>query len=150
MITDIYSQLTRDEGGCILHVYPDSKGIQTCLIGHNIEANPLPNYDLNNLTFADGDAVLKEDVERITARLIADIPWLTQLQSSDPVRFGVFQNMAFNMGAGGVMAFHHTLSDSQAGNWTQVGADMKASLWYTQVGGRAQRLVQQIITGVWQ
>ena len=69
--------------------------------------------------------------------------------SDDAVRFGVFQNMSFNMGVGGVMEFHHDLADTQAGNYAASGADMQASAWYTQVGARAQRLVQQMITGIW-
>src|SRR5271169_5889485 len=95
--TDIYSQLTRDEG-VRLSVYPDSRGFSTIGIGHNLDANPLPNYDLTNFTLADAEQVLQDDVARITAQLIADLPWVANL---DPVRQGVFQNMSFNMGVGG-------------------------------------------------
>jgi lysozyme len=148
-ITDIFSQLRRDEG-TRLTVYPDSRGFNTIGTGHNLDANPLPDYDLSNFTPDDAASVLKDDVARITARLLADIPWLAKLQQSDPVRFGVFQNMAFNMGVGGVMEFHHDLADTQAGNYAQAALDMKASAWYTQVGARAQRLCVQMATGVWQ
>jgi lysozyme len=146
-ITDIYSQLIRDEGGCVLHIYPDSMGIDTVYVGHNLVANPLPNL---NFTLAQGLQVLHDDVARITARLLADIPWLAGLQTSDPVRFAVFQNMSFNMGVGGVMAFHHDLADSQAGNYAAAALDMQQSAWYNQVGSRAQRLCVQMRTGVWQ
>jgi len=149
MITDIFSQLTRDEA-CILHVYPDSKGIDTVGIGHNLVANPLPFDVSNGITLAQAIQLLHDDVARITDRLLSDIPWLADLQKSDPVRFGVFQNMAFNMGAGGVEAFHHDLADTQAGNYAAAALDMKASAWYTQVGARAQRLCTQMLTGVWQ
>src|SRR5208283_3000588 len=125
--SDIYEQLLRDEG-MRLTVYPDSRGFDTIGIGHNIDANPLPNYDLTNFTLADAEQVLQDDVARITAQLIKDIPWLSNLQTSDSVRFGVFQNMAFNLGVGGVMEFHHDLADTQAGNYATAGADMKASL----------------------
>ena len=148
-ITDIYSQLTRDEG-IRLVVYTDTRGFSSIGIGHNLDANPLPNYDLSNFTMADAEAVLQDDVARITARLILDIPWLAGFKSTQPVRFGVYQNLAFNMGAGGVMEFHHALADAQAGNWVQCAADMRASLWYTQVGARAERLCTQMETGVWQ
>jgi lysozyme len=146
MITDIFSQLTRDEGGCVLHIYPDSKGIDTVYVGHNLEANPLADL---NFTLEQGMQVLQDDVARITAQLLADIPWLAVLQQSDPPRFGVFQNMSFNMGVGGVTKFHHTLADTQAGKYFQSALDMRASLWYTQVGDRAERLVQQMLTGEW-
>ena len=148
MITDIYSQLTRDEE-IRLMPYPDDRGFTTIGIGHNIDANPLP-YDVSNgITMAQALQILTDDVTRITAQLLKDIPWLSTLQASDAVRFGVFQNMSFNMGVGGVMEFHHDLADTQAGNYAASGADMQASAWYTQVGARAQRLVQQMITGIW-
>src|SRR5271166_5505449 len=44
----------------------------------------------------------------------------------------------------------HMLMDVQAGNYAQAASDMKTSLWYTQVGQRAERLTQQMMTGVWQ
>ncbi len=147
MITDIFSQLTRDEGGCILRVYKDSRGIDTVYVGHNLEANPLPDL---SFTYVQGAQVLQDDVTRITTCLLDDIPWLVSLQQSDSVRFGVFQNMAFNMGAGGVIEFHHDLADTLAGNYAQAALDMQQSAWYTQVGARARRLCIQMKTGIWQ
>jgi hypothetical protein len=41
-------------------------------------------------------------------------------------------------------------ADIQAGNYTQAAADGKQSLWYTQVGNRAARLMTQLETQVWQ
>ncbi len=146
MITNLHDQLIRDEGGCVLHIYPDSMGIKTVYVGHNLEANPLPNL---NFTLVQGLQVLQEDVDRITAQLLKDIPWLADLQQKDIVRFGVFQNMAFNLGVGGVMQFHHDLADTQAGRYWQAALDMEQSLWYNQVGIRAQRLCQQMRTGLW-
>jgi lysozyme len=146
MITNLHDQLIRDEGGCVLHVYKDSMGIDTVYVGHNLEANPLPDL---NLTLAQGLQVLQDDIDRITAQLLEDIPWLALLQQSDTVRFGVFQNMAFNMGVGGILHFHHDLADTQAGRYWQAALDMEQSLWYTQVGARARRLCQQMRSGVW-
>ena len=146
MITDIYSQLQRDEG-VRLHVYPDSRGFDTIGIGHNLDANPL-SFDVSaGITLDQAFQILHEDVTRITAQLFKDIPWLEDL---DSVRQGVFQNMAFNMGVGGVLEFHHDLEDTNAGNYVKAAADMKASAWYTQVGARAQRLCTQMATGLWQ
>jgi len=148
-VTDIYSQLTLDEG-VRLYVYKDQRGFNTIGVGHNLDANPLP-YDVSQgITLPCAESLLYVDVQRITMRLLADIPWLSRLQASDPVRFGVFQNMAFNMGDGGVMEFHHDLLDTQAGNYAAAALDMQASAWYTQVGDRAVRLCTQMRTGVWQ
>jgi lysozyme len=148
MITDIYSQLRRDEN-TILHVYPDPRGFDTIGTGHNLVANPLPFDVSRGITQTQSDQILYADVARITARLLADIPWLATLQNNDVPRFGVFQNMAFNMGDGGILEFHHDLADTKAGNYAQAAIDMAASLWYIQVGARAQRLCQQMSTGQW-
>ena len=148
MITDIYSQLRRDEN-TILHVYPDSRGIDSIGTGHNLIANPLPFDVSHGITQTQSDQILYADVARITAQLLVDIPWLATLQKNDVPRFGVFQNMAFNMGDGGIMEFHHDLADTHAGLYDQAAIDMSQSLWYIQVGARAQRLCQQMRTGQW-
>jgi lysozyme len=57
--------------------------------------------------------------------------------------------MAFNMGVPGLLEFHHDIADTQAGNYVKSAADMKDSKWYTEVGDRAVRLVEQMLTGVW-
>jgi lysozyme len=146
MITCIKDQLIRDEG-VRLQKYLDSRGFWTIGVGHNLDANPLP-YDISQgISMALATQIEGDDIARVTAQLFGDLPWLRSL---DVVRQGVFQNMGFNMGEGGVLEFHHDLADTQAGRYVQAGADMKASLWYGQVGPRAQRLVQQMITGVWQ
>ncbi len=146
MITDIFSQLTRDEG-VRLHVYPDSRGFDTIGIGHNLDANPLPFDVSNGITLAQCEQILQDDVRCITAHLVASLPWVVQL---DDARRGVLLNMAFNMGVPGELKFHHTLDDTRAGNYAQSAADMRASLWYTQAGDRAVRLCKQMETGQWQ
>lgn len=146
MITCIQDQLIRDEGIRLVK-YLDSRGFWTIGVGHNLDANPLP-YDISNgISLALASQILREDLARLTPQLFGRLPWLRSL---DPVRQGVFQNMDFNMGVGGVLEFQHDLADTQAGNYAQAAADMKNSAWYGQVGERAQRLVQQMITGVWQ
>ena len=146
MICSLKDQLIRDEG-VRLKKYPDSRGFSTIGVGHNLDANPLP-FDVSlGITFAQATQILNQDIIRVCSKLFPALPWLYLI---DPVRQGVFQNMAFNMGAGGVEEFHHDLADTQAGNYAQAAADMKASVWYGQVGPRAQRLVQQMLTGVWQ
>jgi lysozyme len=145
MITNLRDQLVRDEG-VRLQLYKDSRGIWTIGVGHNVEANPLPFDVSRGITLEQAAKILDDDVARVSAKLFADLPWLANL---DLVRQGVFLNMSFNMGVGGVLEFHHDLADTQAGNYAQAAADMKASAWYSQVGERAQRLCQQMISGDW-
>jgi lysozyme len=145
MINNIIDQLKRDEG-FRPNIYPDSRGFSTVGYGHNLDANPI-----NALTVPISEAlatqILGADVERISRYLQLSLPWVVSL---DDARHGVLLNMAFNMGVPGELKFHHELADTQAGNYLQAAADMKASLWYNQVGARAQRLCQQMETGIWQ
>ena len=121
-------------------------GKRTIGYGHNLDANPLPDL-VPPITEAQALQILGADVERISMYLQSQLPWIVNL---DDARHGVLQNMAFNMGDAGLLSFHHDLADTQAGNYAKAAADMKASLWYTEVGDRAKRLVQQMLTGVWQ
>jgi lysozyme len=146
MITCLKDQLIRDEG-VRLQKYLDSRGFWTIGVGHNLDANPLAFDVSGGITLTQATEILDDDIARVSAQLFADLPWLATL---DVVRQGVFGNMSFNMGVGGVLEFHHDLADTRAGNYIQAAADMKASAWYAQVGPRAQRLVQQMISGVWQ
>jgi len=143
-VTNIYDQLKRDEGIRFVP-YKDTRGFNTVGVGHNLDANPLPNesYPMYpNRAFE----ILKEDVSRVRTKLIADLPWVASLPD---VYEGVLLNMSFNMGTHGTELFHHMLADVQSGNYSQAAADMESSAWYSQVGQRAERLVQQMNTGVW-
>jgi len=144
MITGILEQLLRDEG-FRSEPYKDSRGVLTCGIGHNLDANPLPgeNYPLS---VQRAKEILAQDVARITSKLISDLPWIANLP--DAIK-GVCQNMAFNLGAKGLEAFHHMLTDIQAGNYEQAAVAGEQSAWYQEVGDRAKRLMQQLRTGQW-
>lgn len=146
MISNLRDQLIRDEG-VRRTKYRDSRGFWTIGVGHNLDANPL-RFDISQgISFAQAAQILDEDIARVSAKLFADLPWIAQL---DPARQGVLLNMAFNMGEGGVLEFHHELADTKAGDYVKAAADMKDSAWYGQVGARAVRLVDQMLTGVWQ
>jgi|SRR5271157_67121 len=145
MINNIIDQLKRDEG-FRSEVYADSRGFSTIGYGHNLDANPIKDLVVP-MTVASATLILGTDVERISRFLQLRLPWVVNL---DDARHGVLQNMAFNMGVPGLLEFHHDLADTQAGNYEKAAADMQASAWYTEVGERAMRLVEQMRTGVWQ
>ncbi len=144
-IDNIIDQLKRDEG-LRLKVYIDTVGKRTIGYGHNLDANPL-DFDVSEgITEPQASQIQGVDVERTSKHLVTSLPWVVSL---DEARLGVLQNMSFNMGVPGLLQFHHDLADTQAGNYVQAAADMKASKWYTEVGDRAVRLVQQMLSGEW-
>lgn len=144
MITDIIGQLKRDEGFRPTP-YLDSVGKKTIGYGHNLIAHPLPDVE-GGITVARAELILLDDIADIESTLARAIPWLTSL---DDARQGVLVNMAFNIGVHGVLGFHNTLAYVQSKQYNVAADNMIASKWYTEVGVRAQRLVQQMRTGVW-
>ncbi len=143
MITNIIDQLKRDEGFLPV-VYIDTVGKRTCGYGHNLDSNPLDL--IFPITEDQATQILGKDVERASMALQVNLPWVVSLDSP---RHGCLINMVFNMGIHGLLGFHQTLADTQAGNYAQASADMKASKWYSEVGDRAVRLVHQMASGEW-
>lgn len=145
--TNILEQLQRDEG-LRLFAYQDSVGVWTIGFGHNLKAHPLdPETTTGRLSILRALEVLKQDVDRTTSELLTALPGTKKL---DPVRFGVLQNMAFNLGVAGLLGFTNFLAYLQTGQYDNAAAAMLASRWAKQVGLRAHRLSDQIRKGVWQ
>ena len=144
--TNVIDALKRDEG-LRLTPYKDTRGFTTIYYGHNLDANPLPDAVIQAANEATADVVLAADVARIQLKLFRDLPWIQRLPL---VIQGVLVNMAFNIGVAGEEAFHHMLGDIQAGNYEQAAIAGAQSAWYTEVGDRAKRLMEQLRTGEWQ
>lgn len=53
--------------------------------------------------------------------------------------WGAVADMAFNMGCGGVQAFHNMIAAIKARNWNQAAAEMQNSKWCGQVHSRCDR-----------
>lgn len=143
-------QLIHDEG-LRLKPYKDSKGIWTILVGHNMEAKPLPAEMQARLekdgalTEVDAESVLCTDIGDHCILLDKYLPWWTQL---DEARQGALVNMAFNMGVGPseedpngkLLQFKNSLALLERGEYEKAAANFAMSAWYKQVGARAVRL----------
>jgi lysozyme len=134
---DIYAQLKRDEG---IRRFPyfDINGHTSIGVGRNLSAEGLSDDEIEYL--------LGNDVKFIYNTLDTRLPWFTNL---DPVRQGALTNMAFNLGFAGLEKFPDFLSAMAKGQWQEASVRMLNSEWATQVGDRAKRLSQQILTGNW-
>jgi lysozyme len=136
-ITNIYSQLRRDEG-IRSHPYTDTEGKLTIGVGRNLTDKGLSQREI--------DFLLGNDVNEMLEGLQSRLPWFAAL---DPARQGVILNMAFNMGIAGLDGFPRFLQAVAQGNWETAADEMRDSLWAKEVGERAVRLEQQMRTGVW-
>lgn len=88
---------------------------------------------------------LVEEMLRHNDIVAAKLPWLSSL---DPARRRVVQNMHYNMGWGTLSGFKNTLPAIQRGDYRAAAAGMESSLWASQVGDRAKRLVATMRDGV--
>lgn len=141
MITDIRSQLRRDEGE-VLHAYQDHLGFWTIGVGRLIDERKG-----GGITADESTLLLDNDVNKREAALLERLPWFSTL---DPIRQGVLLNMSFQMGVGGLLAFKNTLAMVQGGDYAGAAQGMLNSRWATQTPERAHRLSEQMRTGAWQ
>lgn len=147
------AQLKRHEGskkdGQGHHVaYRDTMGKLTIGYGHNLDAVPLDNLRDNAfISEARATEILISDVASAAKALDERIPWWRRL---DEPRQAVLLNMAFNLGASGLMKFERTLQAVREMRWRDAYSGMLASRWAGQVGRRAVELAEQMATGEWQ
>ena len=142
------AELSLDEGRRA-YPYLDSRGIETVGIGHNLIASPLPGqtYPLTDMQI---DAIFARDVSSTVAKLDSYLPWW---RSMSDARQRAMIDMTFNLGIGrpgagtGILAFNTFLSLMKSGNYVAASRDLVYTLWARQVGTRATRIEQQIISG---
>jgi lysozyme len=135
---NLIEQLARDEG-VRLRPYTDTVGKTTIGVGRNL--------DDVGISREEAMALLANDIKNASDRVEQEFPWASQL---DEARHGALVNMCFNMGVGRLLGFHKFLAALEAGDFKTASTEMLQSQWAQQVGARAQRLAQQIETGIWQ
>ena len=146
---DLQEQLIRDEG-VKLFVYDDAND-NPVVPGYTLVGHPTIGIgralDTRGITMAEALYLNNDDIQAVQNGLLDSLPWLANL---DVVRFAALENMAFNLGVNGLLEFTETLAAIKQGDYDLAAEDMLQSEWAQQVGDRANRLAQQIKTGVWQ
>ena len=142
---ELIAQLRRHEE-FVDHIYPDSLGYKTVGIGHKLTADEIKmGAYKGGITMADAEHMLINDLSIIVAELLEQAPWIADL---DAARRDVLFNMAYNMGAAGLLGFHQTLSFAHQGLWSLASIQMTKSKWFEQVqADRSHELVKQMETG---
>jgi lysozyme len=139
---DIYAQLHRDEG-FIPYAYPDPLGYLTIGIGTCIDKR-VPG---TGLTLEEAKLLLQRRLGDFMREIEEAKPWVKNL---DDARYGVLQNMVYNLGVKGLLGFKDTLALIEQRKYAEAARAMLASKWAGQVGERATRLARQMETGIWQ
>ena len=155
--------LRRDEG-LKLKVYWDTEGYPTIGVGHLIMKQPVRDMAQINkvlskqvgreITGNPGSITVEEATtlfERDLADMQRDIKSHSKVgpvwQAVNRSRQMALENMAFQMGVGGVAKFNTMLTAMLAGDWEKAYKAGRDSLWYQQTKGRASRVTMVILTG---
>ena len=132
--------VAKDEGSNIVagrhRLYKCPANKTTIGYGRNLEDNGISDAEARDLLMNDVLAA-----QRDAASLVPN--WM----ALDVVRQNVVSNMAFNMGKATLSKFVHFLAAVNEGRFEDAANEMKDSAWYGQVGKRAQRLEQEMLTG---
>lgn len=142
MRAELTRQLRGDEGRekC---AYRDHLGFLTIGVGRLIDPRK-PGAGLRDVEI---DFLLMNDVDDRIDALTRRLPWFQHL---DPARQGVLLNMSFQMGVEGLLKFERTLKLVEEGKYDLAAHAMGQSKWAKQTPARAERLAEQMRTGVWQ
>lgn len=121
-----------------LNLYPDSEGILTIGIGHNIEHKGISKPVSRQM--------LKEDL----AEVYADCARLNYYDALDAVRQMVVADMMFNLGASRFARFRKFHAAMRQKDYSEAEAQMIDSKWHRQTKRRAYKLEKIMRTGVWE
>ena len=134
MSETLSDMITRHEGKKN-KMYPDSLGIPTIGVGHNLSAKPISDRAVK--------VILEDDIQDATNGLLKNLPWAGDLDL--PRKFALI-DMYFNM-EHRLLGFHKFLEHLQNKEWEKAGDEMMDSVWAKQVGKRAEDLKRIILTG---
>ena len=70
-------------------------------------------------------------------------------ETLDSIRQEILVNMCYNLGSVGLSNFRNMRSAIRHQEWKRAAEEMVDSKWYSQVGGRGQRLVAAMKSGKW-
>ena len=143
-IEALREQLKIDEG-VKYEIYKDHLGYPTFGIGHLITEND-PEHGKPDGTEISEDRV-NEIFETDVAKFVSEAKILfPDLDDLPDVAQQVIVNMAFNMGRPRLSKLKNFIAGVNDRDWTRAAEEMMDSRWATQVGDRAIRLRNQILT----
>lgn len=141
MRTELVRQLKGDEG-VIPHAYQDHLGYWTIGVGRLIDGRKGGGLRSEEISF-----LLNNDIDDRIEALTRRLPWF---QNLDDARKGVLLNMSFQMGVEGLLGFENTLALIRDGKYENAAHAMLQSKWARQTPERAQRMAEQMRSGLWQ
>lgn len=137
---------TRDNEGCRLVAYEDTRGFWTIGVGHMLGRGS----GFENLEWTQDQADKQYDDDYLKAQNDATIDVGAVCWSRlDEVRQAALTDMAFNIGEQGLGGFHHMIASILQSDWNTAAAELLASDYANQVPTRAKKNATIIATGDW-
>jgi lysozyme len=140
----IEDQLPKDEGW--IHTpYPDpltKAEPWTVGVGHT-GPDVIPGQDWSDEQI---QTTFTKDLREAQADLARVFPFVISL---DPVRRGALENMCFQLGITRLRKFVDMFAAAEKHDWPLAAAEALDSTWARQTPNRAQRIAQQLKTGIW-
>jgi len=140
---NVFEQLKIDEG-VVYEIYEDHLGYATFGVGHLITPNDL-EYD-----WAIGTPISEErvaeafendlDIAILECKMLYEEAWD---MFCDEVK-EILVNMMFNLGRPRLSKFKKMNANLKIGNHKEAAKEGRDSLWYRQVGDRAERLMKRL------
>lgn len=149
MIEELKEMLTRHEGKFDT-IYRCPAGKNTIGVGHNIDANGLPE-DIESYLNENGFIT----VEMISTLLEMDISisaddcrlLYPEFESFSDKRQMALIDFVFNVGRTTAKSFKNTNKAINEERWDDAANNFEKSLWYKQVGHRSKEIVEMIRNG---
>lgn len=140
----VFEQLKIDEG-VVNEIYLDHLGYPTFGVGHLVlESDPEHGQDVG--TPVDEDRVrevFEKDLDTAISECVALYgPDVWEGYPGEVQE--ILVNMMFNMGRGRLSKFKKMNAHLQCGEWPSAAVEGRDSLWYRQVGNRAERLMSRL------
>jgi lysozyme len=126
--------------GLRLNAYRDSLGYWTIGYGHLLGARPV----IRSVTLGMAESLLDEDLG-IAIAGAKTFPWFEELTEN---RKFVVIDMVFNLGVRKLRRFTDTVGYIATGDLERAAGEMMRSLWFRQVGKRAERLQYMMLCDI--
>lgn len=120
-----YAQYPYQDGSCLTVGY-----------GHNLTTRGISKRIAG--------LILEEDIVFYVERVEEVLPGYNSLTEA---RQWVVVSMAFNLGLLGFLRFKRMLAALSIGDWKEAAKEMRDSVWYIQVGKRAEELARMMEEG---
>jgi len=142
----LVSDLQRDEGWSG-YLYDDATGLRI-VPGSVVKGHPTAGWgfalDVSPLTMSEAEPILSRRAEAAWNYFLAGAPWASSLSEA---RQRALANMAYQIGAAGLLKFTNFLSLLESGKFNDAAADLETTLWFKQSGDRAKRIQALIRNG---